>query len=168
MQAPKLHGDYGISSAINIKASQEKVWEVLKDFTNVYTWAPSVTESHSLNNKKLGVGHGRHCKLDGFGEIDEHITIFEEGQGFVYDVTPLGPLDQAFSSWWLTTNSDQTTRLEVVFSYKIRFGLFGKMMHKLVMRGKLEASFPEGLKAFKNRVETGKLVRPYLKEMAAA
>ena len=121
-------------------------------------------ESHAIGNKQMGVGAGRHCKLDGFGEIDEYLTVWQEGSGFVYDVTPLGPIDKAYSSWWLSANNDHSTRLEVVFSYDLRFGLLGKIMHKLIMRSKLEQSLPEILKAVKNRVKNGSMVDPFVPE----
>ena len=162
MKAPILSGKYELVVRIDINASQKKSWEVLEDFNNVYTWAPGVIESHGLGQGEKQVGAGRHCKLDGFGEIDEYITHWQEGTGFVYDVTPLGPLHKAFSSWWLTSKDETNTRLEVVFSYDIRFGLFGKIMHKLIMRGKLEKSLPETLQSVKKRIETGESVRPML------
>jgi hypothetical protein len=164
MKEPQLPGKYHVTAVIDLNASQSKVWNVLQDFSNVYLWAPSVTESHALGNKTIGVGAGRHCKLDGFGEIDEYITTWQEGTGFVYNVTPLGPLDNAHSSWWLSANDEHNTRLKVVFSYDIRFGLFGRIMHKLIMRSKLEKSLPETLKAVKNRVENNATVRPILNQ----
>jgi len=163
MKAPQLSGRYNVGTKIVIDASRDKVWQVLEDFGNVYTWAPGVSVSHQIGDKEIGVGAGRHCQLDGFGAIDEYITQWHEGRGFVYNVTPLGPLDKSHSSWWLTAKGENKTELEVVFSYNIRFGLFGKIMHALVMRKKLLASLPETLSAVKNRVETGKLVRPLLK-----
>lgn len=74
MNAPILPGKFNVSAVIDLNASQSNVWEVLQDFPNVYLWAPSVTESHAIGNTASGVGSGRHCKLDGFGEIDEYIT----------------------------------------------------------------------------------------------
>lgn len=162
MKAPKLSGKYELIARIDIDASQKNAWAVLEDFDNVYTWAPGVTASHGLGTKEKTVGAGRHCKLDGFGEIDEYITHWQPGTGFVYDVTPLGPLHQAFSSWWLVPTGENSVQLEVVFSYDIRFGLFGKLMHKLVMRGKLEKSLPDTLNAVKKRIETGQTLRPLL------
>jgi hypothetical protein len=167
MKAPKLSGKYELVARIDINASQKKSWEVLEDFNNVYTWAPGVTESHGIGKGAKQIGAGRHCKLDGFGEIDEIITHWQEGTGFVYDVSPLGPLHNAFSSWWLTPKDATSTRLEVVFSYNIRFGLFGKIMHKLIMRGKLEKSLPETLQSVKKRIETGESIRPMLTVAAA-
>ena len=167
MKAPTLAGKYRLVARIDIDASQKKSWEVLEDFNNVYTWAPGVTESHGIGKGDKQIGAGRHCKLDGFGEIDEYITHWQEGTGFVYDVSPLGPLHNALSSWWLTPIDETSTRLEVVFSYNIRFGLFGRIMHKLIMRGKLEKSLPETLQSVKKRIETGASIRPRLTAVTA-
>jgi len=160
MSAPQLSGKYQVVAHVTINANQHNVWEVLEDFANVYTWAPGVEKSHALGKPELGVGAGRYCKLDGFGEIEEYITQFNSGTGFVYDVTALGPLHEAFSCWWLTKVTNHQTRLTVTFSYNIRFGLVGWLMHSLMMRSKLEKSLPETLAAVKKRVETGALVRP--------
>jgi len=50
--------------------------------------------------------------------------------------------------------------LEVEFAYDIRFGIFGKMMHALVMQKKLHTSLPQTLQDFKNHMESGKANRP--------
>jgi len=152
MNAPSLPGKYQVTASIEINAAQDIVWALLQDFANV-EWAPGVNKSYHIGHEKKGVGAGRHCELDGFGEIDEYITQWHEGIGYVYNVSALGPLHQAFSSWWLTSENGKTT-LTVVFSYNIRFGLFGKVMHKLLMRGKLEKSLPltlEGVKVEVNK-----------------
>jgi hypothetical protein len=54
-----------------------------------------------------------------------------------------------------------------VFSYSIRFGLFGKIIHKLMMRAKLEKSLPETLQSVKKRIDTGGTIRPMLTAAAA-
>ncbi|OUS24133.1 hypothetical protein A9R01_16010 ['Osedax' symbiont bacterium Rs2_46_30_T18] len=154
LQAPKLTGKHQVSASVIINASQRQVWELLEDFYDVYTWVPTVKKSHSLNDKELGIGAGRFCELDGFGSIEEYITAWYPGVGFVYRITPLGPLDKSHSSWWLTQMPDGRTELAVALSYNIRFGLFGKVMHKLVMRKKLEESLPGTLLAVKHKVES--------------
>lgn len=168
MKQPNLKGTYQLESSVDIKGSQAKVWQVLSDFANVYTWAPGVEKSHALGSIEKNIGAGRYCKLADFGEIEEFVTLWQEGTGFIYDVTPLGPLCEAYSCWWLDETAEKHTKLTVKFSYNIRFGLFGKLMHKLVMRKKLEDSLPEALNALKRRVETGQLVRPLVTTTAAA
>ena len=156
MKAPKLTGTYNVTSSLELNATPEEVWAVLSEFSTVSAWAPQVKESHAIGKGENCVGAGRHCVLDGFGAIDEIITRWEEGTGFVYSVTPLGPLHQASSSWWLTPKANNKCLLQVVFSYDIRYGLFGQMMHKLIMRKKLEGSLPETLDAVKNQVQSVK------------
>lgn len=150
---PEVEGKYRVSSSITINAPQAAVWQLLEDFGNVYQWAPGVEKSHSLGNKEKCIGAGRYCKLDGFGEIEEYVTHWQEGNGFIYDVTPLGPLHQAFSRWALTSTGEKTTILSVTLAYNIRFSLLGKFMHRMIMRSKLEKSLPQVLAAVKEQVE---------------
>lgn len=149
-------------STITINETTEKLWSVMRDFDNVFTWAPSVEASYGLNEKRYEVGAGRYCKLQGFGEIEEYVLEWNEGQGFVYDVTPLGPLHNAISRWKIIPVAEHMCQLEVSFRYDIRFGPLGRLMHALIMRKKLEGSLPETLSALKLRVETGELCRPHV------
>ena len=154
MKAPRLPGKYEIKTEIIINSPTSAVWNVLKDFGNVSDWAPTVSKSYYLDAKTSGIGTGRHCDIEGFGSIQEYITDWQEGKGFAYSVTPLGPLAKSNSSWWLSRIDDHTTKLEVIFSYDLRFGLLGKVLHKLIMRNKLEQSLPETVAATKKHVET--------------
>jgi hypothetical protein len=154
MKAPQLPGKYEVKSEVVINASTAAVWNVLKEFGSVSDWAPSVGKSYYLDSQTSGVGTGRHCDIDGLGSIDEVVTDWQEGVGFTYSVTPLGPLDKSNSSWRLSRISDRETKLEVTFNYDLRFGLLGKILHKLVMRRKLEQSLPETLAAFEQRLAT--------------
>jgi len=158
----KQHKQHGFKSSTTINAPKDQVWAVLEDFNNVYTWAPGVSESHGLGSKQQEMGAARHCKLSDFGAIDEVITEWKQGQGFTFTISPLGPLNNAISCWTLIEVDAQITRLEVEFAYDIRFSIFGKLMHNLVMRKKLLTSLPQTLHAFKQRIETGKLVRPFI------
>lgn len=164
MTMPLTSTQHQLVKTVTIYRSIEETWPVLKDFNHVYTWAPGVGASHGLNNKQHEVGAGRYCKLEGFGEIKEYILEWNEGRGFVFDVTPLGPLHNAISRWNLTAISQYQCKLEVSFNYDIRFGVLGKMMHAMMMRKKLETSLPDTLKALKKRVESGVLYRPRLAE----
>ena len=153
MQKPQLTGSYNVETTVSINASQQKVWEILGDFTNV-AWAPGVKASHAIGKSELGIGAGRHCTLDGFGEIDEYITQWHEGTGFVYNVSALGPLNNAHSRWWLTKTGANTCSLNIVISYDIRFSVLGMLLHTLIMRKKLEQSLPQTAIAVKEQAET--------------
>lgn len=152
MFRPHTPGAYRVEISIDINAPKENVWQVLSDFTEV-SWAPGVKSSYGIGKEELGIGAGRHCTLVGFGEVDEYITHFNPGEGFVYDVTPLGPLHNAYSSWWIAEDVSKGSNLNIVISYDIRYGIFGKLMHALVMQRKLRKSLSATSVAVKDRVE---------------
>ena len=160
----RLPGKYNLVCKKEINASAAEVWQVIRDFNNVYIWAPAVTASYGITNIDEGVGAGRHCKVKGFGEIDEHVTEWEDGVGFTYSVTPLGPLGDSHSRWVISPVSDNSSVVSLEYSYNLRFGIIGKLMHMLMMRNKLTSGFNEGLGNLKKRVETGETVRPILSE----
>ncbi len=166
MKAPKLPGAYEVKSEVIINVSKQAVWNLLKEFGTVSDWAPSVTNSYYLGEKRGGVGTGRHCDIKGFGSIQEYVTEWHEGTGFIYNVTPLGPLAKAHSSWWITRIDDHKSKLEVTLSYDIRFGVFGKILHKLVMRSKLMKSLPETLESTKAHIENTQSREPIFSDQA--
>ncbi|MCH8060954.1 MAG: SRPBCC family protein [Chloroflexi bacterium] len=146
-----------VSGQIVIDAPAEKVWEVLADFGGVYKWAPGVAESHSTSSSNSGVDAARHCDVPGFGGIEEFITEWNEGVGFSYKVEPFGMIDESSSTWKITPQGDKTlvyTELNV----NMRFGLFGSIMERLVVRRKIENGTRNALAGLKQHVMTGELI----------
>lgn len=145
-----------------INAPLNDVWKILSDFNNVYTWAPAVTHSGELNDKHNQVGAGRHCTIKGFGSIEETITQWQDKNSYTYTVTDLGPLTGATSRWSLRSESEVSTTVNIEFNYRLKFGVIGKLLHKLMMRNKLENGIKDTLNALQKRIESGKLVRPLI------
>ncbi|MEM7156237.1 MAG: SRPBCC family protein [Myxococcota bacterium] len=159
MTDPILTGRYRISSRVDVNASPQAVWEVLADFSAVDTWAPQVLSSHALTDHDRGHGAGRSCRIEGFGEIDEFIVDWKEGRSLAFSISPVGPFSGSTARWSVIPNADGTCAVEVELAYSLRFGPLGQLLHALVMRGRLEANFPNGPLALKQRVETGQSVR---------
>tara|TARA_R110002096_G_scaffold423452_2_gene630653 strand:+ start:61313 stop:61579 length:267 start_codon:yes stop_codon:yes gene_type:complete len=42
--------------SIEIQKPSEQVWEVIADFNNMHTWAPSIEKTESISPVKRGVG----------------------------------------------------------------------------------------------------------------
>ena len=156
-----------VSGQIVIDAPAERVWEVLADFGGVQKWAPGVTESHSTSSNNSGVDAARHCDIPGFGGIEEYVTEWSEGVGFSYKVEPFGMIDESTSTWKITPQGDKTlvyTELNV----NMRFGLFGSLMERLVVRRKIEKGTRNGLEGLKQHVMTGELIGADFRAPAAA
>lgn len=149
-----------VSVTTVMNADRAEAWAKLSEFDDVYKWAPGVSKSHALKGKEaVGVGHGRHCEVEGFGGIDEYITAWQEHQGLEYSISPVGPLHKARSRWTLSDSGNGKTRLDIVLSYQVRFGLIGKLMHKFIIKGKLQGSLQSTALAFNKRVEASAMSR---------
>ncbi len=159
---------YTVDTSIQINASRQKVWSVLQDFANVAVWAPSVSQSYQIGKVEKGVGHGRHCEIEGFGGLDEIITKWEENNEFEYQVTPLGPLTDSLSTWTIKDVGDGKSCLDINLKYGVRFSVFGKLIHAVIMRNKLQQSLNDAGRAVKSRVESLNKVKPINKSASAA
>jgi ribosome-associated toxin RatA of RatAB toxin-antitoxin module len=168
MTKDKSPTNYSLKKSLTIYAPLDKVWEILSDFNDVYTWAPTVTHSYALNTKNQQIGAARHCEIKGFGGIDETVTQWNENSGFTYTVSDLGPLTAAQSHWKIEQIGDKQTKLDIELVYNLKFSIIGKLLHSLVMRNKLSESLELTLLAVKDRVESGKLVRPLIINKLAA
>ncbi|MCH7624755.1 MAG: SRPBCC family protein [Chloroflexi bacterium] len=146
-----------VSAEIVIDAPAERVWEVLADFGSVYKWAPGVTESHSTSSSNSGADAARHCEVPGFGGIEEFVTEWSEGVGFSYRVDPVGLISGATSTWKITPQGDKTL-VYTELNLKMRFGVFGLLMEKLVVKRKIEKGTRNGLEGLKQHVMTGELI----------
>jgi hypothetical protein len=145
--------EFSINEKVNINAPLKDVWKALSDFDNPHLWAPGVENAYKVGTKHQEVGAKRYCKLADFGEIEEEVTDWTPMQGFTYTVSPLGPLTNAISEWKISSNGDQLSELTVNLQYDIRFSVFGKLLHKVIMRSKLESSLPPTLLALKAKIE---------------
>ncbi len=149
-----------LATATVINAPVPAVWDVLGDFPAVTTWAPSVVASYAIDGKERGPGAERHCDIKGFGGIDETVTEWEEGRGFTYEVTPIGPLGRSDSTWRIEPVDQNRSRVRVRFGWEMRFGPIGTLMNTLMVRRKLSQGATDALAALKKRVEPGVEIRP--------
>ncbi|KZM42139.1 hypothetical protein OA92_13105 [Marinomonas sp. SBI22] len=159
---------YYLQKSIMINATQEAVWAVISEFNNVYTWAPSVEHSTALNDKYQSVGSGRVCHIKGFGTVEETVTQWHEGKGFEFVFEKLGPMAKCVCDFSIEKVGNQQSKLTVTFQYTLRFGIFGSLLHALVLKNKLAVSLGHTIEALKTRIETGKLLRPLKPQKQAA
>tara|TARA_R110002073_G_scaffold225022_13_gene385644 strand:- start:35220 stop:35681 length:462 start_codon:yes stop_codon:yes gene_type:complete len=144
--------------SIEIQKPSEQVWEVIADFNNMHTWAPSIEKTESISPVKRGVGAVRRNTATGFGAIDQTVTEWTEGEGFTYHVAPFGPFASTLTSYRLQALSETTSECTIKLSYSLReTGSEGPTASQL--QAKLTAGLHEILGALKTRVETGNRIR---------
>jgi hypothetical protein len=108
--------------------------------------------------------------VDGFGSIEEYITEWNEGTGFTFRVTSVGPIRAAFSKWNTEPSSSDKgkTLVTTEVEYSTRFGLIGSAMNVLIMRRKLQHGIVQIHAGLNHHVTTGELVGVDFQESKAA
>lgn len=144
---------YFSESQIEINATPATVWAVLSDFHGLEKWARRVRVT-KLGDKERGIGAGRRAVVPGLGTVDEVVIQWEPEQRLSYSVTPVSVFGAGIAHWRLEAAGPRTTRVFERFEYDMRFGIFGALLHALVVKRKLAQAQPNMLKQFKKGVES--------------
>lgn len=146
-----------IAREIVIDALPEKVWDVLSDYEGVAKWAPDVVSAQATTEESQGVGATRLCATSGFGDIEETVTDWQEGESLSYSVTGNLPLRNVVLGWTLRAEGGRTV-VRVRASYEIKEGGPDSVMDRLNLRRTLASAFETALLGLKYHVETGEVV----------
>lgn len=145
------------SAEIWIDAPQESVWTKIADLGAVQDYNPSVSKSYYTSEKREGLGASRHCDLLPFGEVEERIVDWREGDSYaieIYDGKKLPPLKSAVGRLTAKPNGDgATVRFDI--EYELKFGLLGELLDRLMVRPRFKKVGPALLGGLKRYLEAG-------------
>lgn len=145
---------------ITIDAPVQKVWDILADFGAIYKFNPGVPTSRSTSTANGGLGATRHCDLLPAGSIEERIIDWHEGHSYkieIYSGKGIPPFKTAVAQ--LTVRPDGTgTHARMSVEYKLKFGLLGSLMDRLLVKKQYDKAVPGILAGLKHFVETGEQV----------
>jgi len=140
-----------------IKASKEKVWEVLfNQYGDIHIHNPTMQASNYLDNTTKGALNAiRYCEFTDKLNMDEKITEVVEHKKLTITVTRHNLLfiKDMSATYELTETANGHTKL-VMTSYNS----FSPKLMKYLMRGQLTKSVAKHLFGMKYFIETGKTV----------
>ena len=114
-----------------IDASNEKVWQVLSDISNVNLWVDPILSARCESENISGVGTVRICELKGNMTVIERWTEWNEGVSFTYVADEVALIKSARNTWTVIPEENMTlviTESEVV----LKGGIFGKLLEPLM------------------------------------
>ncbi len=144
-----------ISAEIGINKSKEQVWEVLKEIGAIQNFHPLIKKSATTTALKSGMGAKRSCELLPMGQMIEEVVAWNERKSFTMEVIGGSMLPPyVFMRGRIELfESDNQTIVNFTFSYKLKFGMLGKLMNILLIKPQFEKAPPKYVDGLKKYVE---------------
>ncbi len=136
------------------------VWDLLKNFPNIYTFDPNVKYSFNLDHSPIeGVGARRQCNLYRAGQwIREEVTEQIDGQKMViivYEGTM--PIKNVVATISLTDHS-RGTLVDFVMTFDNKIPLIGTMMANMMIKPMMTKSIKGFIAGMDHHLTTGEQV----------
>jgi hypothetical protein len=147
-----------LTKRIAIGAPTDKVWEVLADFGNVASWAPTIVDSRSTTEVNRGVGARRMLDHKSGMVLEEVIVEWNEGHSFIFEIpNGLGPIKNLRESWSVEPAPEGSV-VVVIMNFEMKLGPLGEIMDLLILRLLTSRELALGLAGLKHHIETGEVV----------
>ncbi len=141
-----------LNNEITINAPIEKIFQSLAEMEGLEKLDPNVKKSTSLSQMKSGFGAKRKVDMkDGKNWFEEKVTDFKPNESLTYELTACSFPVQSLKYTYTVEQYGNETKVRQVMAYKIKFGLFGKILDRLMIRKQYNKGiqgFFTGLKSF--------------------
>jgi ligand-binding SRPBCC domain-containing protein len=146
----KLHNE------IMIDAPLEKIWKILANPGELDRYDPTVLRSTVTSSNRDGVGASRKVDMkDGKHWFKEKMTVCKPQEALAYELTDCNfPIDGLRHSYSFERLGNQT-KVSQEMEYRVKWGFFGKLMDKLMLRGQTDRGIKKFFAGLKNYAETG-------------
>jgi len=143
-----------VKKSIDIKASSEKVWEMLAldrlpDWNEEYGSVKYTSEVRNAKDK-YRIGASSHTVIKGAGEIDFEVTESLKNEKMTFRM--MGKRANNTVVTYVLEPVDEGTRFTFVMTFKLPWGIFGTLLDKLG-KGMLEKEAEKSLEKLKSILE---------------
>lgn len=138
-----------------MNAPTDQVWAILADIGTIHRWNPGVVNSYITTALAAGMGAGRYCDLGGKNYLKEEIFEWIPGRRMTMRIVETNlPFKTAEIRFTLRPDTDGTV-VAVSPDYRLKFGIFGKVLDRLYVRGAYTKGMELLLSGLKYYVESG-------------
>jgi carbon monoxide dehydrogenase subunit G len=138
---------------VSVAADADAVWRTLSDLLAVKQHNAAVVSVRLLTDQTAGIGAARRCEMRTEDWVEERVWAFDPPHAIGFEVVATSwPV--AFMKWRTELHANgPTTLVTQETNYKLKFGVFGLLLDKLVMRSKLNAGIQEVFDNLKSQLE---------------
>jgi ligand-binding SRPBCC domain-containing protein len=139
---------------IIIDAPVDKIWKVLASPDLLEKYDPTVRRSSVISALKTDCGAKRKVEMmDGKNWFEEIITVSRPNESLTYELTacsfPIHNLKHTYSF----RKIENQTKVVQIMEYRVKFGLFGKLMDLVMLRKQSDAGIKKFFAGLKNYIE---------------
>lgn len=144
-----------LHNEITINAPIEKIWKALSTIDELDKYDPTVKKSTALTTAIQGVGAKRKVSMqDGKNWFEEEVTVYEPNKSLTYELTACSfPVHQLKHSYSFQPVGGQI-KVKQTMEYKVKFGLFGRMLDALMIKGQSDKGIKKFFAGLKQHVES--------------
>ena len=123
-----------LTERIIIDRPRHLVWVTLADVGTIADWNPGLIGSRRTNSV-VGVGAARHCDISRTHSLTEVVTEFEPEERITFRIVETTlPFAAADIRFRLTDHCDGTTQVTVTPTYRLRYGVLGRLLDLSAVR----------------------------------
>lgn len=139
---------------IEIDAPIELVWDKISNLADVQNWTKVVNESFYHTEIERGIGAGRTCDVEGFGELVENVLEWDEGKSIRLSIEGLPFfIKEASGRWRLEELGPNRTRGTTSVDLKTRFWPLGALLERFALGPQFSKAIKVAQREFKAHVE---------------
>jgi len=154
---------HSVTEELIAKVSPAEAWQRMSDLGKAHYYVPGVTGTRLDTTSTRGVGTSRTVFRQGQAPLEETVTEWREGSGFVLKLhrggRTIAPFAQAEFAYSLSAVDGEHTRLRLELRYDLG-SWFTRFAHSLVLRAVLRANLRRTARNMRRYYETGLPVGP--------
>ncbi len=98
------------------------IWKILSDLPALPEWAPGIDGAEVTSDQNTGVGAVRRVATAQFGQIEHHVTVWDEGAVFAYQTADSGPFSRTLTTYTIRPTSDGSAKVTVTLAFDTKPG----------------------------------------------
>lgn len=147
-----------VSARVIIDMPRARAWDKLRDISLAHHYVPGIVRTEIVTEQREGVGASRYVYRNERTWIQETVTEWHEGEGFVIRLhrgeKPAPPFRNAWFRYHLEDNGPEQTRFTPSMTYEMPWGGLGRWLEKRMV-GIVESTIRDVAIAMKLYYETG-------------
>jgi hypothetical protein len=139
-----------------IGQSVDKIWDVISNYGNIYRYHPEVAKSELTSEITHGVGAVRKCVFNNGDSSIEKVIEWEDCSKLAVELSDISmPLKSASGFTYLKSVDDNSTEITIGMNYIFKYGLFGELIGRFVMKPMMRKMFGKAAKSIEYYIVNG-------------